>query len=177
MICVCMCLCRVQETEDLQEMDKSVLETIAGDIEDNLFAIHKDVNHRYKARYRSLLFNLKDEKNNVLFRRVVSRTISTAQLVVMTHEELASDELSKWREDELKKVCTVYTLRTVCAVCTVCTVSTVCTECTVCTVCTVLCVSSVHMYIHTYVHNMCYMYPIPNVIKVMQPYFPKCRHT
>ena len=62
------------------------------------------MNHKYKARYRSLLFNLKDEKNKALFRRVVSKTISSDQLVVMSHDQLASDELSKWREEELKKV-------------------------------------------------------------------------
>ena len=96
--------CRVQETDDLKDTDKAELEAIAGDIEDNLFTIHKDVNHKYKARYRSLLFNLKDEKNKALFRRVVSKTISSDQLVVMSHDQLASDELSRWREEELKKV-------------------------------------------------------------------------
>lgn len=60
---------------------------------------------RYKARYRQLLFNLKDEKNEVLFRKVVHREIKTSQLVLMSHDQLASEELSKWREEELKKVC------------------------------------------------------------------------
>ena len=60
---------------------------------------------RYKARYRQLLFNLKDEKNEVLFRKVVHKEIKTSQLVLMSHDQLASEELSKWREEELKKVC------------------------------------------------------------------------
>ena len=59
---------------------------------------------RYKARYRQLLFNLKDEKNEVLFRKVVHKEIETSQLVLMSHDQLASEELSKWREEELKKV-------------------------------------------------------------------------
>ena len=38
---------------------------IAGLIEDKLFDLHKDITPKYKMKYRSLLFNLKDTKNQV----------------------------------------------------------------------------------------------------------------
>ena len=51
--------------KEMREIQKLVTE-----IEDKLFALHKDVNFKYKAKYRSLMFNLKDEKNRGLFRKV-----------------------------------------------------------------------------------------------------------
>ncbi|KAF0295041.1 PHD finger protein 3 [Amphibalanus amphitrite] len=65
--------------------------------------MHKDVNFKYKAKYRSLMFNLKDEKNRGLFRKVLLREIDPARLVTMSADELASKELAEWREREEKK--------------------------------------------------------------------------
>lgn len=36
----------VQESEDLKDMDKGPLEEMGAEIEESLFAVHKDVNHR-----------------------------------------------------------------------------------------------------------------------------------
>lgn len=39
---------------------------IAALIEDKLYDAHKDITPKYKMKYRSLLFNLKDTKNQVM---------------------------------------------------------------------------------------------------------------
>ena len=78
------------------------------EIEEQLFNIHQDVNTKYKARYRTLLFNLKDERNT-LFRKVVAKEITPCDLVKMNHDELASEELKRQREQELKKVLSALT--------------------------------------------------------------------
>ena len=36
----------VQESEDLKDLDKAQLEELGAEIEESLFAVHKDVNHR-----------------------------------------------------------------------------------------------------------------------------------
>ena len=46
------------------------------------------------------MFNLKDEKNLGLFRKVVTRRIGPRALVAMTAEQLASKELKEWRQAE-----------------------------------------------------------------------------
>ena len=38
---------------------------IGNEIEDSLFSLHEDITFKYKNKYRSLLFNLKDVKNQV----------------------------------------------------------------------------------------------------------------
>ncbi|KAI7805532.1 putative PHD finger protein 3 [Triplophysa rosa] len=68
--------------------------------EKELFALFQGVDSKYKNKYRSLTFNLKDAKNNVLFKRVLKGEVSPADLVRMTAEELASKELAAWRQRE-----------------------------------------------------------------------------
>lgn len=109
------------------------VEKIANQIEVKLYDLHGDINTKYKTKYRSLLFNLKDTKNQVsiilcsvlvigimpsnpgypslhfynlqgLFRKVCLGQISPTELVRMTSEQYASDELAEWREKTLKKV-------------------------------------------------------------------------
>ncbi|PIK35600.1 putative death-inducer obliterator 1 isoform X2 [Apostichopus japonicus] len=71
-------------------------------IEEALFKLHKDTGMKYKAKYRTLIFNLRDTKNKGLFRRVVQQKIDPAKLVQMSSEQLASKELAQWREREAK---------------------------------------------------------------------------
>jgi len=74
---------------------------IANKIEEELFKVfNKDTSGKYRNKYRSLIFNLKDAKNQGLFRKVVNGKISPERLVQMSAEELASSELAKWRERE-----------------------------------------------------------------------------
>lgn len=75
--------------------------TLAAQVEEELFNFFRDTGQKYKNKYRSLVFNLKDQKNN-LFRRVADKSLSPHQLVRLTPEELASTELAQWREREAK---------------------------------------------------------------------------
>ncbi|XP_041106042.1 PHD finger protein 3 isoform X3 [Polyodon spathula] len=68
--------------------------------ERELFSFFRDTDTKYKSKYRSLMFNLKDAKNNVLFKRVLKGEISPDHLIRMSPEELASKELAAWRQRE-----------------------------------------------------------------------------
>lgn len=48
----------------------SQIQRLVEEIEHELFMLHKDVNFKYKSKYRSFIFNLKDTKNKGLFRKV-----------------------------------------------------------------------------------------------------------
>ncbi|XP_058065845.1 uncharacterized protein LOC131215472 [Anopheles bellator] len=85
---------RLQE----QEIDQFVNET-----EKELFILFKkDTGMKYRAKYRSLVFNIKDRKNLSLFQKISEKSIEPKQLVRMTADELASQELAQWRENETK---------------------------------------------------------------------------
>lgn len=72
-------------------------------IEEELFRLYnKDVGPKYKNKYRSLVFNIKDDKNNGLFRKIINGKISPRSLVQMTAEEMANKELQQWRQAELE---------------------------------------------------------------------------
>ncbi|KAK7351415.1 hypothetical protein VNO77_10858 [Canavalia gladiata] len=73
-------------------------EHLASRIEAELFKLFGGVNKKYKERGRSLLFNLKDRNNPELRERVMFGEIPPEQLCSMTAEELASKELSQWRQ-------------------------------------------------------------------------------
>ncbi|XP_066553306.1 PHD finger protein 3 isoform X2 [Amia ocellicauda] len=68
--------------------------------ERELFSFFRDTDTKYKSKYRSLMFNLKDAKNNVLFKRVLKGEITPDHLIRMSPEELASKELAAWRQRE-----------------------------------------------------------------------------
>ncbi|XP_052873632.1 uncharacterized protein LOC128278950 [Anopheles cruzii] len=85
---------RLQE----EEIDQFVSET-----EKELFILFKkDTGMKYRAKYRSLVFNIKDRKNLSLFQKISEKSIEPKQLVRMTADELASQELAQWRENETK---------------------------------------------------------------------------
>nr|KAJ0226658.1 hypothetical protein LSAT_V11C100020970 [Lactuca sativa] len=76
-------------------------------IEGELFKLFGGVNEKYKAKGRSLMFNLKDRSNPKLREKVLFGKISPERLCSMTPEELASMELSEWRmakAEELDKM-------------------------------------------------------------------------
>lgn len=62
----------------------------------------RDTGTKYRAKYRSLMFNIKDRKNATLFRKICEKQLQPKQLVRMTADELASQELAMWRENENK---------------------------------------------------------------------------
>ncbi|KAG0560169.1 hypothetical protein KC19_10G159200 [Ceratodon purpureus] len=69
---------------------------LATDIEAELFKLYGS-KKTYNQKARSLLFNLKDKSNPELRARVFSGEISPADLCRMSGEQLASKELSDWR--------------------------------------------------------------------------------
>ncbi|KAA0718215.1 PHD finger protein 3 [Triplophysa tibetana] len=89
---------RLKESDMKISSDKPA--ELARRTEKELFALFQGVDSKYKNKYRSLTFNLKDAKNNVLFKRVLKGEVSPADLVRMTAEELASKELAAWRQRE-----------------------------------------------------------------------------
>ncbi|KAK9365360.1 transcription factor S-II, central domain-containing protein [Lipomyces kononenkoae] len=58
----------------------------------------KDVGHKYRDKFRTILFNLKDAKNSVLRQRVLSGEITPDHLVRMAPEEMMNPELQKLAE-------------------------------------------------------------------------------
>ncbi|CAL1288413.1 unnamed protein product [Larinioides sclopetarius] len=90
---------RCKKADDL-EMSEDDVQKIAVKIEEELNALFKDNSFKYRAKYRSLMFNIKDPRNQGLFRKILKGNIPPDRLVRMTPEELASMELAKWREQE-----------------------------------------------------------------------------
>lgn len=92
---------RSKEQQDLS-ISEGEIDKCSHNVEGEMFSFFGDTGHRYKNKYRSLMFNLKDPRNKVLFRHVLSGEISVDRLVRMTPEQLASPELATWREQEAK---------------------------------------------------------------------------
>ncbi|XP_038657705.1 PHD finger protein 3-like [Scyliorhinus canicula] len=92
---------RLQEADDL-DISEETVQALATDIEKELFLLFFCTNSRYKNKYRSLMFNLKDPRNMQLFRQVLLGEITPQRLVLMSPTELASLELMEWRKRENK---------------------------------------------------------------------------
>uniref|UniRef100_A0A4X2JSN0 TFIIS central domain-containing protein n=1 Tax=Vombatus ursinus TaxID=29139 RepID=A0A4X2JSN0_VOMUR len=92
---------RVNDSNDLI-MTENEVGKIALRIEKEMFNLFQVTDNRYKGTYRSIMLNLKDPKNQGLFHRVLREEISLAKLVRMKPEELASKELSMWKEKPTK---------------------------------------------------------------------------
>lgn len=75
---------------------------LAVSIEEEMFSYFKDTGTKYKAKYRSLVFNIKDPKNLTLYKKILEKSINAEQLIRLSPEELASQELAQWREREAK---------------------------------------------------------------------------
>ena len=61
---VCICSYRSKEMDTDVPKDEEV-KTIVSSIEHELYKYYGDTNNKYKSRYRSLMFNIKDAKNKV----------------------------------------------------------------------------------------------------------------
>ncbi|KAM8791771.1 SPOC domain-containing protein 1-like [Rhynchonycteris naso] len=93
---------RLQELPDLVP-SVEVVEGIAAGIEAALFELTQATNCHYKAKYRSLLFNLRDPRNPDLFLKVIHGDITPYGLVRMNSFQLAPQELARWRDQEEKR--------------------------------------------------------------------------
>ncbi|KAM7274550.1 hypothetical protein ACFE04_016416 [Oxalis oulophora] len=83
---------------------------LASKIEAELFKQFGGVNRKYKEKGRSLLFNLKDRNNPELREKVMSGEIPPDRLCAMTAEELASKELSEWRQAKAEELASMIVL-------------------------------------------------------------------
>lgn len=88
---------------NIPKMTEEEIEVFARETEKEMFYyFNKDIREKYKAKYRSLKFNLSDVKNKTLMERICKKKLTPKQLVELPSAALASEELSKWREDENK---------------------------------------------------------------------------
>ncbi|XP_070600577.1 death-inducer obliterator 1 isoform X5 [Erythrolamprus reginae] len=94
---------RVNDSDDLV-MTENEVGKIALNIEKEMFNLFQATDNRYKSKYRSIMFNLKDPKNQGLFHRVLREDIPLSRLVRMKPEELLSKELSAWKEKPTKSI-------------------------------------------------------------------------
>lgn len=67
---------RCKEATDL-ETDENTVEQVATEVEEALYRLfNKDVGTKYKNKYRTLIFNIKDPKNLGLFRKIIEKQIT-----------------------------------------------------------------------------------------------------
>lgn len=96
---------RISENLDdsFPKLSKDDLHRFCRRTEEELYKLfNRDTGQKYKNKFRSLKFNIQDPKNKQLFRKISTKEVSPHRLVRMTAEELASQELSEWRQNETK---------------------------------------------------------------------------
>jgi len=59
------CRCDTAADDIKNITSKDQVEKLANQIEEALYSLHNDITTKYKTKYRSLLFNLRDPKNQV----------------------------------------------------------------------------------------------------------------
>lgn len=92
-----------QETNAAARLSPDEIDRFAKETEREMYLLFsRDTGTKYRAKYRSLMFNIKDRKNATLFRKICDKQLQPKQLVRMSAEELASQELAMWRENENK---------------------------------------------------------------------------
>ncbi|XP_078507746.1 death-inducer obliterator 1 isoform X2 [Lissotriton helveticus] len=92
---------RVGDSDDLMMAENEVAK-VAMNIEKEMFGLFRETDSRYKSKYRNLMLNLKDPKNQGLFHRVLREEISLSKLVRLKPEELISKRLSSWKSRTAK---------------------------------------------------------------------------
>uniref|UniRef100_A0A672IV63 TFIIS central domain-containing protein n=1 Tax=Salarias fasciatus TaxID=181472 RepID=A0A672IV63_SALFA len=90
---------RVSDSDDLKMTENEVAK-LAFAIEREMFNLCLSTDSKYKNKYRSLMFNLKDPKNKGLFYRVIGGEVTPFRLVRLSAEELLSKEISEWKKPE-----------------------------------------------------------------------------
>ncbi|VVC29402.1 Zinc finger, PHD-type,Zinc finger, FYVE/PHD-type,Spen paralogue and orthologue SPOC, C-terminal,Zinc [Cinara cedri] len=92
---------RISEESEMKTAEEN-LEDLISQIEEELYIQFGKVDQKYKTKYRSLMFNIKDPKNLNFFKKIMFKWVTPYQLVRMTADEMASQELAEWRERENK---------------------------------------------------------------------------
>lgn len=73
-------LARLKEVNDITLSEEEV-NKLATEIELQMYKFFGDAGPKYRTKYRSLIFNIKDMKNQTLWRRICDKSIAPAQLV------------------------------------------------------------------------------------------------
>uniref|UniRef100_A0A8C9R5Q7 TFIIS central domain-containing protein n=1 Tax=Scleropages formosus TaxID=113540 RepID=A0A8C9R5Q7_SCLFO len=94
---------RVSDSDDLT-ISESEVGKLAVNIEKEMFNLFLNTDNKYKNKYRSIMFNLKDPKNKGLFYRVIGSEVTPFKLVRLSPEELLSREISEWRQRDTPEV-------------------------------------------------------------------------
>lgn len=72
---------RIKMVDDLK-LSEEEISNISTEIETQLFKCFGDTGQKYRNKYRSLIFNIKDIKNQTLWRRICEKSINPYQLVL-----------------------------------------------------------------------------------------------
>ena len=75
--------------KDLSKRSTKDLHNIGKKIEKYLFRQFEDVSKKYLAKYRSIVQNIKNPQNQVLFRQILQSKISPRELVAMNTNDYA----------------------------------------------------------------------------------------
>lgn len=92
-------------TDALYKDDEDYVKTrdeaasVANAIESALFEKFDGTGAPYKTKYRNISFNIKDPKNAKLRMALLHRYIPPSELLTMSNQDLANDELKKTREE------------------------------------------------------------------------------
>ena len=70
---------RSKEQQDLSVSEEKIIKCSL-DVEGEMFSFFGDTGHRYKNKYRSLMFNLKDPRNKVITRQKLCKTLKCSVL-------------------------------------------------------------------------------------------------
>lgn len=71
---------RLKSSNDIKLTEEEV-KNISTEIEEQLFKCFGDTGQKYRNKYRSLIFNIKDAKNHTLWRRICEKSIGPYELV------------------------------------------------------------------------------------------------
>lgn len=74
-----LCIRMAENTKE--KFSDEEIQQFAIDTELELHELFRDVGMKYKAKYRSLMFNIKDRKNLTLWEKICDRSITPKQLV------------------------------------------------------------------------------------------------
>ena len=67
---------------NLVRLTEPEIDAFVAEVEEEMFALfNKDTGTKYRAKYRSLVFNIKDRKNLSLFQKICEKRIEARQLV------------------------------------------------------------------------------------------------
>ena len=94
---------RMSKDNGKTKIEDDKLDDLVKSIEHELYVLfNRDTGPKYKAKYRSLISNIKDEKNDEFFRNIINGNIKPKVLVNMSAEDMANKELKEWRNSTNK---------------------------------------------------------------------------